>query len=84
MRRKTRKATIRKEPYNLTFWRFVLQNSDEVEQFLIRGNLQQKKNIVNVLEYLRVREPENFVLFRGKAWLEKFKESINETNSEDS
>lgn len=70
-----RKKLLSNYPTNLNCWRFVLRNDKYVNQFISRGNKEQKRQIIRVLNYLKRFEPDEFTLLDGERLLIKFKEN---------
>lgn len=78
-KRRRRKRTFTKEPTNLSFWLSTIKNEEDLNQFLLRGDEKQKQSIIQVLNYLKRLDPQEFRVLNGHSWLEKFMESFNET-----
>lgn len=76
--KRQRKQLLSKEPNSLAFWRITISREEEMNQFLLRGSIEQKQRILRVLRYLKQFEPLEFRTFKGASWIVKFKESINE------
>ena len=76
--KRRRRKLLSKTPANLDFWRWTIQNEEELNQFLLRGSERQKSCIIRVLNYLKRFEPLEFRANKGETWLNKFKESFNE------
>lgn len=55
----------KKEIANLQFWMGILKDN-KVQQFIDKGNVEQKGNIKNVLVYLKNMNPEFFEDINGK------------------
>ena len=73
-----RKKLLSRIPSNFAFWKWTLQDEEELNQFLLRGDERQRKCIIRTLNYLKQLEPLEFKIVKGETWLEKFKESLNE------
>ncbi len=65
--KKTKKDRLRNRiPNNYSFWYWTLKNSDEVNQFIIRGNQSQHESMTHVLLYMQRHDPEKFEEIKGK------------------
>ena len=61
-------------PTNLSFWMCVLKNSDEVTDFLERGNQRQKRQMKQALSYCKNKYPEFFEDVNGKKLMKRMKQ----------
>ena len=69
---------VSKEPVNYNFWFFTVSKLKDMEQFLLRGTISQKEQIINVLTYMEKIEPIEFEAIKGRFWLGKFKDSLQQ------
>lgn len=60
------------EPTNFDFWKGMLKDN-QVQQFVERGNTQQKELIKDVLKYLKNKQPKFFEQVKGKLILKQLK-----------
>ncbi len=42
---------MKKEPKNYPYWRTILDNKEQVEEFMLRGNARQKKELKKAFIY---------------------------------
>ncbi len=63
---------FRKEPTNYIFWKGMLKDN-KVQQFIDRGNIEQKITIKKVLIFLKVDDCEFFDEVNGKNLLKQLK-----------
>jgi hypothetical protein len=61
------------EPHNYYFWLSIIGEPKTLQEFLERGNRNQKKSIIKVLNYIKIRNKELFLDINGKYWLREFK-----------
>lgn len=66
------KGSKKGEPVNFEFWKWTLRNN-EIQQFLDRGNAEQKECIKNVVKHLKNIEPEFFEQVNGESILKQLK-----------
>lgn len=71
--KKKRTRYKRSSKVNYSFWRWTLQKSEELQQFLERGDARQKGEIMQTLEHFKNADPEFFERIEGKLWLKRFK-----------
>lgn len=71
--KKKRTRYKRSSKVNYSFWRWTLQKPEELQQFLERGNVRQKGEIIQTLQHYKKLDPEFFTLVEGELWLKKFK-----------
>jgi len=61
---------FKKEPTNYVFWRGMLKDN-KVQEFIDRGNAEQKSTIKSVLKFLKVDDCEFFDEVGGKNLLKQ-------------
>lgn len=75
--KKSKKIKLRSnEPHNYNYWRWVLQNENEVQEFINRGDTQQHDLMLHSLLYTQGKDEEFFKKINGKEILKQLKEKI--------
>ena len=60
------------EPTNFEFWKGMLKDN-QIQQFLDRGNAEQKECIKNVVQYIKNMQPEFFEQIEGDLIIKQLK-----------